>query len=124
MVRKDILVKTVKGSFSGSIKSDLFTIPLAYPSSMYVIIDREVIYVGEIYASEKQNDGVYLSVVCDEQGRLVLIRYAFHQLPFLVKHQDVYCVEAFANVKDYEALSKETWDLGMTLSKVGKVVKI
>lgn len=124
MIRKEHLIKIARRSVSNKIQTDLFGIPLEYTSSIHLMIDRDILYLGEIYASETVRDEVALSLVCDETSRILLLRQAFHHLPFLVKNKDVYCVEAFANIKNYEAISKHIWELELTLTQTGKVVKI
>jgi hypothetical protein len=125
-VRSKKLRDVVKRLLKVKIKSDLFTIPLLNPSSLYVMIDREAVYLGEIYSSEEINSEVYLSLVCDDPSYTILVRNAFHSLPFLVKNENgVYCAEASVSIKDYQPVDTGgIWDLGILFSLVGKVVKI
>lgn len=124
MVRKDNLIQIAKRLCSNNLRSDLFAIPLLYTSSLFLLIDRKVIYLGEIYASDNEKNGTAVSVVCDEQSRLLLIRLAFQHVDVVVKTNKVHGFEGSINVVDEDTLAKGYWTLNLIISKIGEIVEV
>jgi len=122
-MRRAAIKELVKG-LPNKIESSLFTIPLLYSSSLYILIDGAVIYLGEIILSCREDGKQIVGLVGDDQAYRLLDRYEYCNVNAVVKSKDVYALEASIKIKNFESITKDRWELTLVLTQLGQVVKV
>lgn len=119
------MVREVAKATSNKITGPLFTIKLKHTTSVYfATVDERVVYGGEIYRNEVENDNAYLSLICSDSGQLLFHDNELKLCNLLIKSdKSTYIVQTHYSIVDINTHGN-MWDIGIKLTKPQNIVKI
>jgi hypothetical protein len=120
-------VRAVAKATVNKIRIPLFSIELRHTSSLYLAIDSEIIYGGEIYQTEPSDSSndIYMSLICSDHAKMQLQSNTLRTTNIVIKvGKQTYCFESFFSLIDINPLDDEMWDIGISIREPSKILKV